>query len=194
MGGEDGISTSRPLRDGGREAWDMLRRLREKAWLKAGLDPSVLWTEQAQAEARRPTNKHIPMQIPKEGRGSTFRSLADGYFTPVKEPCDRNIPSNSQSVKPQRERERARAQNVRDNAHKEEKIIQERHPHTKLEANSVSSHDYATSTSPLPGTLFPWPAATSQPPQAGDTTKQLWSSPSKFSHSTINDASAYQFP
>ncbi|QSS65066.1 C6 transcription factor [Histoplasma capsulatum] len=194
VGGEDGISTSRPLRDGGREAWDMLRRLREKAWLKAGLDPSVLWTEQAQAEARRPTNKHIPMQIPKEGRGSTFRSLADGYFTPVKEPCDRNIPSNSQSVKPQRERERARAQNVRDNAHKEEKIIQERHPHTKLEANSVSSHDYATSTSPLPGTLFPWPAATSQPPQAGDTTKQLWSSPSKFSHSTINDASAYQFP
>lgn len=46
--GEDGISVQRPLREGGREAWDMLRRLRQKAWQKAGLDPDVLWTEKAQ--------------------------------------------------------------------------------------------------------------------------------------------------
>ncbi len=46
--GEDGISVQRPLREGGREAWDMLRRLRQKAWQKAGLDPDILWTEKAQ--------------------------------------------------------------------------------------------------------------------------------------------------
>ncbi|KAL4879423.1 fungal-specific transcription factor domain-containing protein [Aspergillus karnatakaensis] len=51
VGGEDGISTSRPLKDGGREAWDMIRRLRQQAWQKAGLDPQKLWTEQAQIQA-----------------------------------------------------------------------------------------------------------------------------------------------
>ncbi|KAL1967426.1 hypothetical protein VTN77DRAFT_3211 [Rasamsonia byssochlamydoides] len=66
VGGEDGITTARPLKDGGREAWDMMRRLREKAWQKAGLDPQQLWTEQAQIQAgvvstseehsRRPTS------------------------------------------------------------------------------------------------------------------------------------------
>ncbi|PLN86667.1 Zn(II)2Cys6 transcription factor [Aspergillus taichungensis] len=51
VGGEDGISTQRPLKDGGREAWGMIRRLRQKAWQKAGLDPHMLWTEQAQVQA-----------------------------------------------------------------------------------------------------------------------------------------------
>ncbi|GFN15989.1 putative C6 transcription factor [Aspergillus tubingensis] len=51
VGGEDGISTQRPLKDGGREAWDMIRRLRQKAWQKAGLDPHRLWSEQAQIQA-----------------------------------------------------------------------------------------------------------------------------------------------
>lgn len=51
VGGEDGVSTQRPLKDGGREAWDMIRRLRQKAWQKAGLDPQRLWTEEAQIQA-----------------------------------------------------------------------------------------------------------------------------------------------
>lgn len=51
VGGEDGVTTARPLKDGGREAWDMMRRLREKAWQKAGLNPQQLWTEQAQIRA-----------------------------------------------------------------------------------------------------------------------------------------------
>ncbi|KAL5042569.1 hypothetical protein BDW71DRAFT_211107 [Aspergillus fruticulosus] len=51
VGGEDGVSTQRPLKDGGREAWDMIRRLRQQAWQKAGLDPQKLWTEQAQIQA-----------------------------------------------------------------------------------------------------------------------------------------------
>lgn len=51
VGGEDGICTQRPLKDGGREAWDMIRRLRQKAWQKAGLNPQMLWTEQDQIQA-----------------------------------------------------------------------------------------------------------------------------------------------
>ncbi|KAJ5345831.1 hypothetical protein N7452_003835 [Penicillium brevicompactum] len=51
VGGEDGISTQRPLKDGGREAWDMIRRLRQKAWQKAGLNPRMLWTEKDQIHA-----------------------------------------------------------------------------------------------------------------------------------------------
>ncbi|KAL4977395.1 fungal-specific transcription factor domain-containing protein [Aspergillus desertorum] len=51
VGGEDGVSTQRPLKDGGREAWDMIRRLRQQAWQKAGLDPQKLWSEQAQIQA-----------------------------------------------------------------------------------------------------------------------------------------------
>lgn len=45
VGGADGVSVQRPLREGGVEAWDMLRGLRSAAWQKAGLDPTVLWTE-----------------------------------------------------------------------------------------------------------------------------------------------------
>jgi hypothetical protein len=48
VSGEDGVTVQRPLREGGREAWDMLRRLRDKGWQKAGLDPNVLWTEDDQ--------------------------------------------------------------------------------------------------------------------------------------------------
>ena len=51
VGGEDGVSTQRPLKDGGREAWDMIRRLRQKAWQKAGLNPRMLWTEKDQIYA-----------------------------------------------------------------------------------------------------------------------------------------------
>ncbi|EAW07161.1 putative C6 transcription factor [Aspergillus clavatus NRRL 1] len=55
VGGEDGVTTQRPLKDGGREAWDMIRRLRQQAWQKAGLDPQKLWTEQAQIQAGVPS-------------------------------------------------------------------------------------------------------------------------------------------
>lgn len=59
VGGEDGISTQRPLKDGGREAWDMIRRLRQKAWQRAGLNPQKLWTEKAQMQAGlAPVDEH----------------------------------------------------------------------------------------------------------------------------------------
>ena len=84
MGGEDGISTSRPLKDGGREAWDMMRRLREKAWLKAGLDPSVLWTEQAQAQVCSSRKS----KGGDNGLGVNIKSFADGYYAMLKEGYD----------------------------------------------------------------------------------------------------------
>lgn len=50
VGGPDGVTVQRPLREGGEEAWGMLRGLRCAAWLKAGLDPSFLWTKEDQLE------------------------------------------------------------------------------------------------------------------------------------------------
>jgi len=40
--------TAVPLKEGGTEAWIMLRKLRHKAWQLAGLDPDVLWSEEDQ--------------------------------------------------------------------------------------------------------------------------------------------------
>ena len=48
VGGENGVSTQRPLREGGSDAWDLLRDLRRSGWRKAGLDDNVLWTEEDQ--------------------------------------------------------------------------------------------------------------------------------------------------
>lgn len=48
IGGPDGVSAQRPMREGGADAWEMLRNLRASAWKKAGLDPDVLWTEEQQ--------------------------------------------------------------------------------------------------------------------------------------------------
>lgn len=50
VGGPNGVTVQRPLREGGVEAWDMLRGLRSAAWQKAGLEPRVLWTEADQIE------------------------------------------------------------------------------------------------------------------------------------------------
>ncbi|KAL2387278.1 hypothetical protein RJZ90_000016 [Blastomyces dermatitidis] len=192
VGGEDGISTSRPLRDGGREAWDMLRRLREKAWLKAGLDPSVLWTEQAQAEARRPSNRHMSTDVPRERRESSVQSFTDSYYTLIKEPYDHNVHSNSQSTKWQRERERARAQSGKGNAYIIDKTAQESHSHTQLEGIGVSSQEYATTTLPQSDTPLPW-LRTSQSPQTDDIAKQPWATASPFPRAPINDGPIYQF-
>lgn len=56
VGGPNGVTAQRPMREGGLEAWDMLRGLRSAAWQRAGLDPTVLWTEDDQLKigAARP--------------------------------------------------------------------------------------------------------------------------------------------
>lgn len=43
--------SSRPLTEGGREAWDYLRRLRTRAWRKAGLDPDIVWARNQALQA-----------------------------------------------------------------------------------------------------------------------------------------------
>jgi hypothetical protein len=88
-GGEDGIPRSRPLKDGGREAWDMLRRLREKAWLKAGLDPKLVWPEQVQTQAtvsQPPPGGavHRPVGSRVETAG-TAMAFPDQYYAMIKE-------------------------------------------------------------------------------------------------------------
>ncbi|KAK5259449.1 hypothetical protein LTR40_005983 [Exophiala xenobiotica] len=50
VGGPNGVTAQRPLREGGVEPWDMLRGLRSAAWQRAGLDPNVLWTEADQLD------------------------------------------------------------------------------------------------------------------------------------------------
>lgn len=94
VGGEDGVSTARPLKDGGREAWDMMRRLREKAWQKAGLDPQVFWTEQAQVQAgvARFTSPSVSVaSVRSSGNNSKDQSssptinFADSYYAMIKD-------------------------------------------------------------------------------------------------------------
>ncbi|EFW14094.1 hypothetical protein D8B26_002525 [Coccidioides posadasii str. Silveira] len=110
VGGEDGISTARPLKDGGREAWDMMRRLREKAWQKAGLNPKVLWTEHAQAQAAisqdlSSKNSSTPSRPATSGAKdhiSPPANFADSYYAMIKEPYENHQPS--QRISAEREK------------------------------------------------------------------------------------------
>ncbi|KAJ5746877.1 uncharacterized protein N7511_008573 [Penicillium nucicola] len=82
VGGEDGVSTQRPLKDGGREAWDMIRRLRQKAWQKAGLNPSMLWTEQDQIQAGVSTPADFNDSLYKSHSGSPEASVTASRVPP----------------------------------------------------------------------------------------------------------------
>ncbi|KAJ5682995.1 transcriptional regulator family: Fungal Specific TF [Penicillium macrosclerotiorum] len=79
VGGEDGVSTQRPLKDGGREAWDMIRRLRQKAWQKAGLNPQMLWTEQDQIQA----GVASPAAEPQPFRGPLYSNPPSNAASPI---------------------------------------------------------------------------------------------------------------
>ncbi|KAK2751104.1 hypothetical protein FQN57_000179 [Myotisia sp. PD_48] len=94
VGDEDGVTTSRPLKDGGRQAWDMMRRLREKAWQKAGLNPQLLWTEQAQVQAgvvahaspvASATSIRSSEQSLKEQSTSPAANFVDSYYAIIKD-------------------------------------------------------------------------------------------------------------
>ncbi|ODH13359.1 hypothetical protein ACO22_07337 [Paracoccidioides brasiliensis] len=187
VGGEDGISTSRPLRDGGREAWDMMRRLREKAWLKAALDPSVLWTEKAQAEAQRPITKRASAQLPRERLGSTVESFADSYYTLIKEPYDYNSNTNQSS-----EREGERISGGKGNRQKTGSL-HGGHPYSQSQHIFFSSTDQHAIATFLP-TQPQWPYSPPAHPQTNDINSQSWPSSSPFSSACINDSSPYQLP
>ena len=61
--GEDRTCNQRPLREGGKEAWDMLRRLRQKAWTKAGLDPDMLMIEPKTTKRSDPENSTLAVDL-----------------------------------------------------------------------------------------------------------------------------------
>ncbi|KAJ5126502.1 hypothetical protein N7448_007281 [Penicillium atrosanguineum] len=92
VGGEDGISTQRPLKDGGREAWEMIRRLRQKAWQKAGLNPQMLWTEQDQIQAgiASPAGDPGNLRSPFYSRPDSPSALATASVAPDRQLSDFN--------------------------------------------------------------------------------------------------------
>lgn len=111
VGGEDGIYASRPLRDGGREAWDMMRRLREKAWLKAGLQPEILWTEHAQKQNEACKRRSLgtaatrTVQPLSQGpKGSQIPNIVDNYYL-VNEPQNGRIRERVQPTQEQQRKE-----------------------------------------------------------------------------------------
>jgi hypothetical protein len=78
VGGPNGTTVQRPFREGGLEAWEMLRGLRSASWQKVGLDPTVLWTEEDQIRvgASAPlTETQKVAQILREG------AISDGLST-----------------------------------------------------------------------------------------------------------------
>ncbi len=105
--GEAGVAAASLQCDGGHEEWNMLRRLRERAWNKAGLDPDVFWNEEDQlkASASRPSELLFgharmsePPQMQKESLSgeSSLQSLRARPGPPWQGVED-NIPSYSTS-------------------------------------------------------------------------------------------------
>ena len=93
VSGENGVSVQRPLREGGREAWEMLRKLRERAWQKAGLDPDILWTEEEQIKAgvAQPLTKEE--RVAQALREDTIPGDPSDFSAPIKQP--KTSPSTS---------------------------------------------------------------------------------------------------
>ena len=81
-GGASNRLMKRPLTEGGQEVWDYFRRLRAKAWQKAGLDPDIVWTrEQAihfcnqQPEPAIIADEPVSLWSPAEFRSSGDRLI-----------------------------------------------------------------------------------------------------------------------
>jgi hypothetical protein len=69
----------RPLTEGGQEAWVYFRRLRAKAWQKAGLDPDIVWTR---AQAVQYCNQQPEPEMVTEDAGpmwSPSASMVEGF-------------------------------------------------------------------------------------------------------------------
>ncbi|KAK2813880.1 hypothetical protein FQN50_000281 [Emmonsiellopsis sp. PD_5] len=96
VGGEDGISTSRPLRDGGREAWDMIR----KAWLKAQAQTQANDVTATGRSGLGSSTRRSAMGLGEQTEPS-IQSFADSYYTLIKEPHENkasNLPKHGKSL------------------------------------------------------------------------------------------------
>lgn len=73
-GQQDDELMRRPLTEGGQEAWDLIKRLRSRAWQKANLDPDVMWTrEEVKRVARErlgPSDEGVVGGGEEAGRGT----------------------------------------------------------------------------------------------------------------------------
>lgn len=81
VGGDDGVTVLRPLREGGYDAWNMLRRLRHVAWRKAKLDPDFLWKEEDQFK--------VGVGSPLDESQKIAQSLReDSIYNPTSQPVE----------------------------------------------------------------------------------------------------------
>lgn len=78
VGGPNGVTIQRPLREGGVEPWDMLRGLRSAAWQMAGLDPNVLWTQEDQLKLGLATPLTDAQKIAQSLREDSIYETGDG--------------------------------------------------------------------------------------------------------------------
>lgn len=78
-GGVTGIQgeevMSRPLQEGGHEAWDLITRLRSRAWIKAGLDPDSLLTRAEVAKLAETKLQNILTSYEIEQPGNHWSEL-----------------------------------------------------------------------------------------------------------------------
>ncbi|KAK4554558.1 hypothetical protein LTR86_008413 [Recurvomyces mirabilis] len=72
----------RPLTEGGQEAWNYFKRLRAKAWQKAGLDPDIFWTRE---QAVRFCNGQLEPQPGAQEHGPTWN---EDYPGELQDPND----------------------------------------------------------------------------------------------------------
>ncbi|KAH0541537.1 hypothetical protein FGG08_004012 [Glutinoglossum americanum] len=103
---EDGVTIQRPLREGGREAWALLKSLRRTAWEKAGLDPDVMWTEERQRKAGylKPltANEKLMRQMREDFliKESVVQCIASVCTTAAKTPADAILTSDMHGARP----------------------------------------------------------------------------------------------
>lgn len=94
VGGDYGITFTQPLDECGGEARNLLLDLRNKAWQRAGLDPTVLWTEQDQIQigaAKVPTDADLLARSMREdtiheseaGSSASSREILRAQFRQV---------------------------------------------------------------------------------------------------------------
>lgn len=79
VGTPNSVSAQRPFREGGGDAWEMLRNLRASAWRKAGIDPNVLWTQDQQLQVGIARNLTMEQKVAQSLReDSLYEESAPG--------------------------------------------------------------------------------------------------------------------
>jgi hypothetical protein len=117
-----GNTSQRPFREGGGDAWEMLRNLRATAWRKAGLDPDVLWTEEQQVLVGLAQPLTMEQKIarsmredtlydnstPETGDSSMINKTLQGMFSEIstgnhafQNPSDSQAPQGTYQASPQ---------------------------------------------------------------------------------------------